>query len=432
MTSLFETVRRLLGARSRPILGLALAAGCGLVAVAAGRGDWLSACLAALLTALALAPAGAAARGLEASGAAEPLASAGGDRSLFACLPDPVVLVDERAVVMHANAAAAAIAPGLRAGSPLALALRAPELLDAIPAVLREGKGAKVEIGGRMAGEPTYAVALNPVLRGHVSGAAVALTFRDLTEQRRTERMRVDFVANVSHELRTPLASILGFVETLQGPARNDPAARDRFLTIIRDQASRMSRLIDDLLQLSRVELRAHLPPSGTVGMAATVSHMVEILTPLARDRNVTIDLDLPPAPVEVAADRDELLRVVENLIANAIKYGGGGGRVEVRVSRNPDGRHADLSVRDHGPGIAPEHLPRLTERFYRVDVAESRAQAGTGLGLAIVKHVVARHRGRLAITSEPGQGARVTASFPLAQGGPADPHRHSTVIRPG
>ncbi len=337
---------------------------------------------------------------------------------LLAASPDPVVVVDARVVVARANAAARAIIPGLRPHQPLSFALRAPEVLDAIRRSFASGEPASAEYGGRAATDPTYEVRLRPLAAGHDGAASVVLFFRDLTAERRLEQMRVDFIATVSHELRTPLASLAGFIDTLKGAARNDTAARERFLDIMRAQANRMTRLVDDLLQLSRVELRAHIAPATPIDLGPLVGHMVEIMAPLARERGVAVSLAFDPGPLVVLGDRDELLRVVENLVENAIKYGGGGKQVEVELMRPQGGRWVDLLVRDHGPGIAPEHLPRLTERFYRVDVAESRSQGGTGLGLAIVKHIVMRHRGRLAIESEPGSGAVVRVQLPAA----ADP----------
>jgi two-component system, OmpR family, phosphate regulon sensor histidine kinase PhoR len=232
---------------------------------------------------------------------------------------------------------------------------------------------------------------------------------RDVTQRHRVEQMRVDFVANASHELRTPLASLLGFVETLQGPARNDAAAREKFLDIMRSQANRMSRLIDDLLSLSRIELNAHVQPDKPVELAHVVGHVADTLGPLAHDRGVALSIDKRVPQLEVRGERDELIRVFENLVENAIKYGASGGKVEVTLDSVPKpqgkGREAVVTVRDYGPGIEAEHVPRLTERFYRVDAAKSREKGGTGLGLAIVKHIVARHRGRLGIESVPGEG---------------------------
>jgi two-component system phosphate regulon sensor histidine kinase PhoR len=238
---------------------------------------------------------------------------------------------------------------------------------------------------------------------------------RDLTDAIRAERMRTDFVANASHELRTPLASLLGFIETLQGPARDDAPARAQFLGIMREQAQRMSRLIDDLLSLSRIEQTQHLRPQGSVDLVAVVRHVVDTLAPLARDTGAQVFIDAP-AGANAAGDRDELIRLAENLVENAIKYGGGdhaAPRVDVSISR--EGGFWVIAVRDNGPGIAPEHIPRLTERFFRTDAGASRAKGGTGLGLAIVKHILARHRGRLAIDSKLGEGARFRAFLPEA-----------------
>ena len=221
----------------------------------------------------------------------------------------------------------------------------------------------------------------------------IALILDDLSEQRRTDRIRVDFVANASHELRTPLASLVGFIETLQGPAREDPVARERFLKIMHDQTARMSRLVNDLLSLSRIEMKAHLRPAGEADLVAIIQNLEDALEPLARDLGVAIETALPEEPVLVTGDRDELIQVFENLIENACKYGQSGKRVVVTVTPGREGVGATVSVRDFGPGIAEEHLPRLTERFYRVDVEASRQHRGTGLGLAIVKHILARHQ---------------------------------------
>jgi two-component system, OmpR family, phosphate regulon sensor histidine kinase PhoR len=245
----------------------------------------------------------------------------------------------------------------------------------------------------------------------------VVITVHDLTPIRRVEEMRADFVANVSHELRTPLAVITGFIDTLQGPAREDAAARERFLGIMQAQAWRMARLIDDLLSLSRIELRAHQRPDTPVDLVPIVRQVVDGLQTLARDREVAIDVTAPAEPLIVLGDRDELIRLFENLIENGMKYGASGKRVDIALA--PDGKEARVSVRDHGPGIAAEHLPRLTERFYRVDVGESRAQGGTGLGLALVKHILNRHHGRLTIDSREGEGATFTVRLPRSPGHP-------------
>jgi two-component system phosphate regulon sensor histidine kinase PhoR len=247
---------------------------------------------------------------------------------------------------------------------------------------------------------------------------ALVLVFRDLTEAKRLEAMRVDFVANASHELRTPLASLLGFIETLQGPARNDQQAQNRFLGIMRQQGRRMARLIDDLLSLSRVEMSEHKRPVDAVDLGLVIRQVADTLRPVAEERKVVMGLNLPEKPILVAGDREELMRVAENLIENAIKYGQTGQRVELGLTNEPFGPgrcgEAHFTVRDFGPGIASEHLPRLTERFYRVDASASRETGGTGLGLAIVKHIVNRHRGRLTIESEPGSGSLFHVFLPL------------------
>jgi two-component system, OmpR family, phosphate regulon sensor histidine kinase PhoR len=342
--------------------------------------------------------------------------------ALLANIPDPVILVDRRAVVIEGNPAARALLPGLKLRHPLSFALRAPDVLDGIEEVLRTGAPLKTLYATRVPTERAFEVQIGalPMPDGPAGGQPnVVLFLRDLTSARRLETMRVDFVANASHELRTPLASLLGFIETLQGPARNDPPARERFLGIMRTQAQRMARLVDDLLSLSRIELREHVPPTKPVDLTRIARQMVDTQAPLARDRGVSLILDAD-GPHPILGERDELLRVVENLIENGVKYGGGGGLVAVTLRRHADaatGRTSiALAVRDEGPGIAAEHIPRLTERFYRVDVASSRDQGGTGLGLAIVKHIVNRHRGRLIIESVPDEGTTVQAIFPEFQ----------------
>jgi len=250
------------------------------------------------------------------------------------------------------------------------------------------------------------------------------MTFNDLSPLRRVEEMRADFVANASHELRTPLAALLGFIETLQGTAKDDAIAREKFLAIMQGQATRMARLIDDLLSLSRIELNAHLQPNTPVDLAPIVRQVVDGLQTLARDRGVEIKVAAPAEPLIVLGDRDELVRALENLVENALKYGAAGKRVDIALTRaqtRAGAPEARVAVRDYGPGIAPEHLPRLTERFYRVDVADSRAQGGTGLGLALVKHVLNRHGGRLTIESTLGAGASFAMHLPVRTGEPAE-----------
>jgi two-component system, OmpR family, phosphate regulon sensor histidine kinase PhoR len=341
--------------------------------------------------------------------------------TVIAGIPDPVVALDSEGRVLALNAPAANMAPALRRGDPASIALRMPELVRAIRSAHTTGEPQRIEFSERVPVDRWYEAIVAPIGHGHSpptrSQEFLLVTFRDLTPLRQVEEMRADFVANASHELRTPLAALSGFIDTLQGPARDDPAARKKFLPIMQAQATRMARLIDDLLSLSRIELNAHRRPDTRLDVVPLVRQVVDGLQTLARDRDVSIRIDAPAQPQLVLGDRDELIRVFENLIENALKYGAAGKRVGIAVTpvEIPEGgRELRVAVRDFGPGIAPEHLPRLTERFYRVDIAESREQGGTGLGLALVKHILNRHRGRLAIASTAGAGATFTAHIPM------------------
>ncbi len=333
--------------------------------------------------------------------------------ALLAHIPDPVILVDRRSRVLEANPAARALLPALHLSRPLAFALRDPEVTDAVEAVLAGGPSQRVSYETRVPLERAFEVQIGAVEVPDRSGTGAVLFLRDLTSARRLEAMRVDFVANASHELRTPLSSLIGFIETLQGPARGDAVARERFLEIMQVQAQRMRRLIDDLLSLSRIELREHVAPTGIVDLGALARQMVDAQAPLAAARDAAITFTEGEGPHLVVGDADELTRVIENLIENAVKYGGGAIRVGIAREEARLGPRIVLSVADDGPGIAPEHIPRLTERFYRVDTASSRARGGTGLGLAIAKHSLNRHRGKLTIESEVGTGTVAKVSLP-------------------
>jgi two-component system phosphate regulon sensor histidine kinase PhoR len=339
--------------------------------------------------------------------------------AVVAGLPDPVIALDGGGRVLALNERARSLAPALRIGEPASLALRLPELIEAIGRAYASGEEQRVEYSERVPLDRLFELIVMPVKRARNPGRPdlVLLTFHDLTPLRRVEEMRADFVANASHELRTPLAALSGFIETLQGSARDDTKARDRFLAIMQEQARRMARLIDDLLSLSRIELNAHRRPDTPIDLVPIVRQVADSLETLARDRGVTVNIEAANA-LAVPGDHDELVRLFENLIENALKYGAPGKRVDITVmqGRTSDGAaEARVGVRDYGPGIAPEHLPRLTERFYRVDVRDSRAQGGTGLGLALVKHILNRHRGRLSIESVPGAGATFTVYLPTA-----------------
>jgi two-component system phosphate regulon sensor histidine kinase PhoR len=347
--------------------------------------------------------------------------------AVVAALPEAALLVDRRGTILVGNDAAIATLGPVRRGEAISFTVRTPDVIEAVRAAAADGEPRSVEFAERVAAGRTFEAHVLPIaFTAREVGAppapdVILVTFRDLTAQRRVDRMRVDFIANASHELRTPLASLSGFIETLQGPAREDASAREKFLSIMVEQAKRMSRLIDDLLSLSRIELNEHRRPETVIDLVPIVGHVCDTLAPLARERGVRLDLKKDTGKLPVLGERDELIRLFENLIENALKYGASGQRVEVAIRAEPgDGAgEAVVSVRDFGPGIAPEHLPRLTERFYRVDVETSRAQGGTGLGLAIVKHILSRHRGRLAIESEAGKGATFTARFPLTAGAP-------------
>jgi two-component system phosphate regulon sensor histidine kinase PhoR len=334
--------------------------------------------------------------------------------ALFAdALPDPCFVLDRRGIVRYANERAVATF-AIRPGEALTFRLRVPDLIAAFDRVAKGGPPSRVEFSERVPTERWFAAWFAPL----VSTDLIVLLIDDMSERRNADRVRVDFVANASHELRTPLASLAGFVETLQGPAHDDPVARDRFLAIMREQAERMSRLVNDLLSLSRIEMKAHVRPSGRIDLGTVVRHVVDSLEPLARDLGVTVETEIPAHPVEVVGDRDELTQVFENLIENACKYGQSGKRVVVTIANGEGSGAPQVVVRDFGPGIPEEHLPRLTERFYRVDVEDSRRHRGTGLGLAIVKHILARHLARLTVSSRLGEGAAFTVTFPQASAG--------------
>ncbi|MCR4282984.1 MAG: ATP-binding protein [Bauldia sp.] len=343
-----------------------------------------------------------------------PVESEAGVKLFAEALPVPCFILDRRGVVRYANERAAAMFP-IRIGEALTFHLRVPDLVAAFDSVAKGGPPVRVEFGERVPTERWFAAWFTRLDSRQTGGDdRIVLIVDDLSERRNADRVRVDFVANASHELRTPLASLAGFIETLQGPARDDPAARERFLAIMQEQAERMSRLVDDLLSLSRIEMKAHVRPSDPVDLVAVVRHVVDSLAPLAADLGVTIETDLPEAPVIVRGDRDELFQVFENLIDNAAKYGQAGKRVIVAVVAGAGGPR--VTVRDFGPGIPEEHIPRLTERFYRVDLDASRRHRGTGLGLAIVKHILARHQARMTIDSRLGEGAAFSVSFPPMQ----------------
>jgi two-component system phosphate regulon sensor histidine kinase PhoR len=338
-------------------------------------------------------------------------------RSLLAGVPMPLVLIGRDERIAEANAAAIALFGGGIIGRHYILAIRQPGLLQAIEAALRDGRpGSARHVITSPAHEITYRVAVSPVVGEARSGVLAA--FEDITEIEQAGQIRRDFVANVSHELRTPLTALLGFIETLKGAARDDPAARERFLAIMEREAERMNRLVQDLLSLSRVESEERVRPTERIDIVAHLALAVAALRQVADAGGVRIEMTGDPGPLIIAADPDQMAQVFQNLIENAIKYGSSGRVVRlhvVREAREPAlrGPAVRIDVTDFGDGIDPIHLPRLTERFYRVDNHRSREKGGTGLGLAIVKHIVNRHRGRLRVDSALGRGSTFSVVLP-------------------
>ncbi len=340
-------------------------------------------------------------------------------RTVIDGMPDPAIAVDDRGQILHANRLAEdQFGARRRRGSHLASIIRDPGLLSAVEEAIDTREARAVELHGRVPVERRLLATMAPLeLESAPGQPALLISFRDLTEQDRLARMRADFIANASHELRTPLASLKGYVETLQGSARDDAAARERFLRTMAEQAERMSRLVDDLLSLSRVEMREYLPPTDKVELGAILAEVARSLEPLSQKANIKLTLSPGEAGASVWGDRDELTQVFQNLLQNAIKYGRPGGMVNVRLVReSAPALRFRIDVIDDGPGIAPQHLPRLTERFYRVNAAASREKGGTGLGLAIVKHILNRHRGELRIASTLGKGSTFSVILPAAE----------------
>jgi two-component system phosphate regulon sensor histidine kinase PhoR len=344
------------------------------------------------------------------------------DGAIVEGLPDPLLVLAADRQPLRANAAARAVF-----GADTAALLRHPALAEAADRALAERRPQLADLVLPVPVLREVQAQVIPMLPPLPGGGALLVVVSDRTRERQVERMRADFVANASHELRTPLASLIGFIETLRGPAEDDAPARARFLQIMAEQSERMRRLIDDLLGLSRIEITEHQAPAGRAELAGLVHSEVAALAPLLQARKVKLELVLEEALVAAPADPDQLAQVVRNLLENAIRHGRAGGEVVLHiVAADQSGQPGlVLSVSDDGPGIPKEHIPRLTERFYRVDRGRSRAAGGTGLGLAIVKHIVNRHRGRLTIESPPGSGACFKVWLPAAE--PATTRRLET-----
>jgi two-component system phosphate regulon sensor histidine kinase PhoR len=341
--------------------------------------------------------------------------------AILAAIPLPALAIDSSERIVVANTDALTLIGQHAVGMNYVTMLRQPALLDVIEATLQDGTTRTARyLGNDGVQDTTFQVSCRAVqgIGRNGLGAAV-LVFEDITHVEQAGQMRRDFVANVSHELRTPLTALMGFIETLRGPARNDKAAAERFLDIMQDEAERMNRLVGDLMSLNRVEGDERVRPTTTVLLRDVLESTLRSLAPLADEAGVTLEPDFGDLPVPMNGDADQLKQVFTNLVENAIKYGGAGGRVTVQLTtsaREPALRAPGARVRvvDYGPGIDPVHLPRLTERFYRGDDHRSRALGGTGLGLAIVKHIINRHRGRLRVESDLGQGATFTVILPV------------------
>jgi two-component system phosphate regulon sensor histidine kinase PhoR len=335
-------------------------------------------------------------------------------------LPDPLIALDRQRRIVRTNIAARASLGSITGERDVSMTLRHPELLAAIDGLLEAGPDGNfagpdqtaVEIALSGPPERDMIVHARRLPRAAADGSLALLVLHDTTALRRAERMRADFVANASHELKTPIAGLAGFIETLRGPARDDVAARERFLGIMAEQADRMRRLVDDLLMLSRIEQHEHARPAGAIDLGSVLRGVQDLLQLKASSRKVAVVLDVADGLPQAVGDYDELTIVFQNLIDNALKYAKPA--TTVRVTARPAGPdQVSVAVADEGDGIPAAHLPRLTERFYRVDNARSRQLGGTGLGLAIVKHVVNRHRGRLDIQSIQGKGSVFTVTLP-------------------
>lgn len=343
-------------------------------------------------------------------------------RSILNAVPLPALFLGEGDRIIGQNAGAVALFGDVEA-RPFITVIRQPAVLEAVATCRAQGSGKNGGapktvryIGKDGAHDVIYRVHIAFVTAGPATGVMISLT--DVTHEEQIGQMRREFIANVSHELRTPLTALMGFIETLQGPAKDDPVARDRFLGIMSNEAQRMNRLVRDLLSLSNVEEMGRVRPDTRLDLTDLLGSVLRNLGPLLEKDGGRLIADLGGQAAHVEGEADQLRQVFGNLIENAFKYGGRPAQVEVvlqMIERDPSLRGPALSVTisDNGPGIDPVHIPRLTERFYRIDGHRSREMGGTGLGLAIVKHIVNRHRGRLRIDSTLGQGSRFTVLLP-------------------
>ncbi len=346
-------------------------------------------------------------------------------QAFLEAVPDPLVVLNDAREILAVNAPAREALGIGQLGRDLAMSVRHPEVLAAVEALASGAVSISEEITLPVPVARTYTFhAARVRSSGDPRNPRVVLVLHDETRGRRAEQTQADFVANASHELRSPLSALIGLIETLRGPAADDAAARERFLSIMHTEARRMARLVDDLMSLSRVELNEHVPPREVVDIEELLAGVAAALSVRAAGKDMTIGIDCPPELPRARGDADQLTQVFHNLLDNAVKYGKPGTGIEVAAAIAATGLAGAagivVSVRDHGDGIAAVHVPRLTERFYRVDAGRSRRLGGTGLGLAIVKHIVNRHRGRLAVDSTKGEGTTFTVYQPAAAEPPA------------
>ncbi len=342
-------------------------------------------------------------------------------------IPDPVFILGPQNNLLYANEHAKNIFNIKKLGIGISAIIRTPKFLEAIDAVAESKEKKKIQLVERTPIERQFTVNIawlereNGLEREDKSDPTILVHFRDLTEQERLNRMRADFIANASHELRTPIAALLGFVETLQGPAKNDEAAREKFLGIMAVQGRRMTNLVDDLLSLSRVEMNAHRIPNEKVNLVTLLHNTMDSLSPLAEQQNIKLEFEEPEKEFIAIGEEDELSQVFQNLVHNAIKYGKNNGEGYVRIYLADIKRDKNeqekikVIVEDNGIGIASHHIPRLTERFYRANIEQSREKGGTGLGLAITKHIITHHRGELKINSRQDHGSIFSVLLPKA-----------------
>jgi two-component system, OmpR family, phosphate regulon sensor histidine kinase PhoR len=331
--------------------------------------------------------------------------------AVAAASPFPTLVLDDAGEVLAANTDVEKLFGGPVKNRLLSLVIRSPDVLETFERVVETGETLTARSVSR--GLTQQIVDVHFAILGTAENGKrlLSATCQDVTREENVERMRSDFVANASHELRTPLTTLSGFIETMQGAARTDEKARAEFLHVMKAQADRMSRLIDDLLSLSRIELDEHVVPESQCNLSSIASQVQSLLQPMADSNGCVLEVQLAPEMI-VTGDSNQLIQVVHNLVENALKYAGDG--KHVKIVGELQGRDAVLRIEDNGAGIAAHHVPRLTERFYRVSAKDSRTRGGTGLGLAICKHILNRHRGRLLIESTVGVGSRFSIVIPL------------------